>query len=121
MSLVAGGIPLTKRPVRVSLSLEREGTYIKHCLNCECATAARSMCLHIKYRRQHRNCAWKKAKSSVVGKWNLRSCLLPAKLAFLAKLVQIGVKLCEFWVFISNKCAILFILRENSQNSCFLL
>jgi len=47
---------------------------------------------------------------SVVGKWNLRSCLLPAKLAFLAKLVQIGVKLCEFWIFISNKCAILFIL-----------
>ena len=36
MSLVAGGIPLTKRPVRV----EREGTYIKHCLNSECATAS---------------------------------------------------------------------------------
>ena len=47
MSLVAGGIPLTKRPVRVPLPLEREGTYmyIKHCLNCECVTAARSMCL----------------------------------------------------------------------------
>jgi len=32
----------------VPFSLEREGTYIKHCLNCECATAARSMCLHKK-------------------------------------------------------------------------
>jgi len=40
VSLVADGIPLTKRPVRVPLSLEREGTYIKHCLNCEYATAA---------------------------------------------------------------------------------
>ena len=46
-----------------------------------------------------------KGRIFVVGKWNLRSCLLPAKLGLVAKLVQIGVKLCECWIFASNKCA----------------
>ena len=50
--------------------------------------------------------AQKKRLISVVGKWNLRSCLLPAKLVFVAKLVQIGVKLCEFWNFAGNRCSI---------------